>query len=140
MIIRILQIFAVFMMGIGATALAKEPLGFSVTPKSRQEVSLSFAPVVKKVSPAVVNIYAKRLVTRSVSPFGGDPFFDQFFGRGFGMGGMTRQQLESSLGSGVIVNKDGVIITNAHVVKGAQEISVVLSDGREFDATVSLTG
>ena len=140
MVIRILQIAAIFMIGIGATAVAREPLGLTVTPQSREQITLSFAPVVKQVSPAVVNIYTKRVVTRSVSPFGNDPFFEQFFGRGFGFGGgLNRQQVESSLGSGLIIDSKGVIITNAHVVKGAQEISVVLNDGREFDAKVSLS-
>ena len=63
----------------------------------------------------------------------GDPFFEQFFG-----GGLDRSQVESSLGSGVIVDGEGVIVTNAHVVKGAQEISVVLKDGQKFDAKVTL--
>lgn len=97
---------------------------------------LSYAPVVKRVSPAVVNIYTKRVVTRSVSPFSGDPFFQKFFGRAYG--GLSRQQVESSLGSGVIVDPDGLVITNAHVIKGAQEISVGLNDGREFDAELAL--
>lgn len=132
--IRILQIVAVMMIGIGATAFAQ---GRDV-PSSREQVMLSFSPLVKQVSPAVVNIYTKRIVTRKISPFGSDPFFEQFFGRGFG-GGLSKQQIERSLGSGLIVESSGVIITNAHVVKGAQEISVVLNDGREFDAQVSLS-
>lgn len=117
--------------GISAFAQARD------IPSSREQVMLSFSPLVKQVSPAVVNIYTKRVVTRSVSPFAGDPFFGQFFGRGFG-GRLNRQQLESSLGTGVIVDSAGVIVTNAHVIKDAQEISVVLNDGREFDATISL--
>ena len=103
---------------------------------------LSFAPLVKKVSPAVVNIYTKRVITRRYSPFGNDPFFEHFFGREFGSSfgrSFTRKHLESSLGTGLIVNKNGVVITNAHVVKDADEISVVLQDGREFDAKVSLS-
>ena len=131
--IRVLQIVAFIMIGIGATAFAQ---GRDV-PSSREQVMLSYSPLVKQVSPAVVNIYTKRIVRRKVSPFGRDPFFEQFFGQGFG-GGLSKQQLESSLGSGLIVDTSGVIVTNAHVVKGAQEISVVLNDGREFDATVSL--
>lgn len=128
----ILQIFSVFLIGVGATALAqdREP------PLSREQVMLSFAPLVKKVSPAVVNIYAKRVVTRSYSPFMGDPLFERFFGEGFG--GLDRQQVESSLGSGVIIEPEGVVVTNAHVIKGAQEISIGLSDGREFDAKIAL--
>lgn len=140
MITKILKISSVSLVLVGLTTFSPEGrtqnLLSKKVPESRQQVTLSYAPLVKKVSPAVVNIYTKRLVTRRVSPFGGDPFFEQFFGRGFG--GLNRQQVESSLGTGLIVEKDGVIVTNAHVVKGAQEISVVLKDGREFDAKISL--
>lgn len=129
-----LKIAAVMMVLTGAGAFAQD----RVTPDTREQVQLSFSPVVKKVSPAVVNIYAKQLVTSRVSPFGGNPLFEQFFGGQFG-GGLSRQHIESALGSGVIVEEDGVVVTNAHVVKNAQEISVVLSDGREFDAKVSLS-
>ncbi|MEM6781215.1 MAG: Do family serine endopeptidase [Pseudomonadota bacterium] len=128
----ILQICSIFLIMVGATAFAQP----KEAPQSREQVMLSFSPVVKRVSPAVVNIYTKRVVTRRVSPFMGDPFFDQFFGGGFG--GLSRKQVENSLGSGVIVEADGLVITNAHVIKGADEISVVLSDGREFDAKLSL--
>lgn len=106
-------------------------------PNSREEISLSFAPIVKQVAPAVVNIYAKREVTvRTRSPFFNDPFFsmfmdDRIFGR-------MRQQVENSLGSGVIVSSDGIVITNAHVIKDAVEIKVVLNDGREFNADLKL--
>ena len=64
----------------------------------------------------------------------GDPFFDHFFGRSFGFGGIPRQRVESSLGSGAIIDEQGLVVTNAHVIKGADEITVVLSDGREFEA------
>ncbi len=110
-------------------------------PSSQGQIQLSFAPIVKKVSPAVVNIYTKRTVTRRVSPFMNDPFFNQFFGRGNGggaFGGMSKQQVENSLGSGVIVNENGLVVTNAHVIKNASEIKVILSDGREFDARLTL--
>jgi len=117
---------------IGAGAFATE----RNVPQARSQIMLSYAPLVKRVSPAVVNIYTKRVVTKSYSPFGGDPFFEQFFGNSFG--GLNRQQLESALGSGVILDKSGLVVTNAHVIKDAQEISVLLSDGREFDARVSI--
>lgn len=133
MIIRIIQFFAILFIVIGVSTFIEA----QEVPQSRTQVQLSFAPLVKKVSPAVVNIYTKRVVTRRVSPFMADPFFDDFFGRGFG--GLSRRQVENSLGSGLIMGSDGVVITNAHVVKDAQEISVVLNDGREFDARVSLT-
>lgn len=103
-----------------------------ILPETQQDITLSFAPLVKKVAPAVVNIYTKRVVTRRVSPFAADPFFQQFFGDSFGFGGLTRKQVESSLGSGVIVDPSGLIVTNAHVIRDAEEITVILSDGREF--------
>lgn len=105
-------------------------------PQSRADIQLSFAPLVKQTSPAVVNIYAKRIVRermRVISPFMNDPFFGQFFGQGFG-GGAVQERIENSLGSGVIVDASGQIATNTHVIKGALEITVVLADGREFDA------
>ncbi len=105
-------------------------------PASVQQMQLSFAPLVKKTSPAVVNVYTKRVVQeqmRSISPFFNDPFFNQFFNAPE-FGGPVRKRVENSLGSGVIVGADGTIATNHHVIKDATEISVVMSDGREFSA------
>lgn len=107
-------------------------------PEDRAEVQLSFAPLVKRVSPAVVNIYTKRTVQRAVSPFAGDPFFHHFFGDGFGFGGMQRERVESALGSGVIVEADGLIVTNAHVIKDAETITVALANGQEYEARKTL--
>ncbi len=105
-------------------------------PQSKQQISLSFAPVVKQVTPSVINIFTKRVVTRNVSPFANDPVFSQFFnGMGGGMG-FTQKRLENSLGSGVIVDADGLAVTNAHVIRDADEITVALSDGREFPAKI----
>jgi len=112
------------------------------TPTDQASVQLSFAPLVKKVAPAVVNIYTTRtaVTPRYVHPFMNDPFFNQFFGDvpGYSRGGETRKKVEGALGSGVIVSADGLVITNTHVVKGADEVKVILSDGREFPAKVSL--
>lgn len=103
-------------------------------PQQKQEIQLTFAPLVKQVTPAVVNVYAAKQV-RVRSPFADDPFFEQFFGRVI-PNQPTRTQ--SSLGSGVIVDPSGLIVTNYHVIRGADEIKVALSDGREFESKVML--
>ena len=106
-------------------------------PKNQAEVQLSFAPLVAKSAPAVVNVYVRRLVRERSSPFFDDPFFRQFLGRGFGI---PRQRVKNSLGSGVIVGPDGVVVTNHHVIKGRgeAEIKIVLSDKREYPAKIIL--
>ncbi|MBT3359670.1 MAG: Do family serine endopeptidase [Rhodospirillales bacterium] len=109
-----------------------------VAPTSVAEIQLSFAPLVKSAAPAVVNIYTRKVVrTRQSSPLFNDPFFRRFFGRGFGLGlDRPRERVQNSLGSGVIVDEGGVIVTNHHVIDGADEITVVLADRREFDASL----
>lgn len=104
-------------------------------PPSREALQYSFAPIVRTAAPAVVNVYVRSRVQTTESPFAGDPFFRRFFGEQFGR---PSERLQSSLGSGVIVSSDGVIITNTHVVKGRgeTEIRVALADKREFDAKV----
>jgi serine protease Do len=103
-------------------------------PNSPAEVQLSFAPVARKALPAVVNIYSQRTVqTRGFSPLFEDPLFRRFFGDQLPHG-LARRRLQNSLGSGVIVDADGIIVTNHHLVGGADEIRVVLADRREFDA------
>ncbi len=104
-------------------------------PQSRQEIQLSYAPLVKRVAPAVVNIFTtKTVTTRRVSPLFDDPFFRRFFGDTFN--GPTQQRRQNSLGSGVIVASSGVVVTNYHVIEGADEITVILADRREFDARI----
>jgi Do/DeqQ family serine protease len=100
-------------------------------PESTAEMQLSFSPLVRKTAPAVVNVYADKRVTPFYS---GDPFFDQFFNQQM----PNRGQRQSSLGSGVIVSSDGLIITNNHVIANADVIRVALSDGREFAAKIVL--
>lgn len=93
-------------------------------PSSRGEMQLSFAPVAAQAGPAVVNVYAQRVV-RGMSR---DPFFGRF----------SAPRVEQSLGSGVIVRSDGIIVTNNHVIEGARSLKVVLADRREFDAELVL--
>ena len=101
-------------------------------PQSAEQMQLSFAPLVTKTAPAVVNIFTRKVVTRRGNPLFDDPFFSRFFP---GMGGMQRG-VQNSLGSGVIVRPDGLIVTSNHVIDEADEIRVVLSDRREFPASV----
>ena len=115
-----------------APAQAKERV-----PHSMAELKLTFAPVVKKVKPAVVNVYARQVVrTRRLPLLFDDPFFREFFGGG--LPGIPEERVRNSLGSGVIVAPDGRIITNSHVIENATDIRVVLSDGREYEAKVLL--
>lgn len=103
-------------------------------PQDAAQISLSFAPIVKATAPAVVNIYATQIVNERVSPFANDPFFQDFF-RDYGQ---VQPRVQNSLGSGVIVSADGIVVSNFHVVGHATEIRVVLTDRREFAAKVIL--
>jgi Do/DeqQ family serine protease len=101
-------------------------------PSSMGQLQLSFAPIVKRVAPAVVNVYAAHVVENQ-NPFMSDPFFRQFFG-----GGMPRELVQRSLGSGVIVDPSGLVVTNYHVIADASDVKIALSDKREFAADVVL--
>ncbi|MCE8019712.1 Do family serine endopeptidase [Halomonas sp. MCCC 1A11036] len=101
-------------------------------PLARQQGPVSYSEAVEKAAPAVVNIYSSRVVAREEHPLMSDPFFRQFFGDDL----PTQQRLLSSLGSGVIVSADGYVLTNHHVIDGADEIQVALRDGRETLAEV----
>jgi serine protease Do len=98
-------------------------------PQSQAQVQLSYAPIVARAAPAVVNVYSNRIVRQAVNPF-----FQQFFGEG-----PMRSRVEQSLGSGVIVRSDGVILTNHHVVNGGTDIKVALTDRREYTARILLS-
>ena len=130
MIRTIISIFVVLV----ATHMGLAVLAENQVPRSAVEMKLSFAPVVKASAPSVVNIYARRVVEAKENPFANDPFFADLF-RNFGK---PAPQVQNSLGSGVILSPDGLIVSNYHVVGGATEIRVVLNDRREFDAKVLL--
>jgi Do/DeqQ family serine protease len=100
-----------------------------IVPESEAQLRLSFAPVVRAVAPSVVNVYATTISRETLSPFANDPFFRQFFG---GDLFRSRPRESRSLGSGVIVDESGVILTNHHVVKGATDIRVSTPDGHEY--------
>ncbi|MEX2497593.1 MAG: DegQ family serine endoprotease [Wenzhouxiangellaceae bacterium] len=91
----------------------------------------SLAPVLERVTPAVVNVFSSTRVQVRTSPFFNDPFFRRFFDTP----SMPRERVQRSLGSGVIVDAEaGLILTNNHVIDNADEIAVTLQDGREFQA------
>ncbi|MBV9955520.1 MAG: DegQ family serine endoprotease [Pseudolabrys sp.] len=96
------------------------------------ELRLSYVPVVQRVAPAVVNVYAARVV-QNRNPLFDDPIFRRFFGAPGG-----GDPVQRSLGSGVIVDPSGLIVTNVHVIEGADEVKIALADKREFEATIVL--
>jgi Do/DeqQ family serine protease len=116
-------LFGLVIAGAPAPALAQT----RTAPTGAAQMQLSFAPVAARASPAVVNVYADRTIS---NPTYDNPFFQQF--------GVPRERMERSLGSGVIVRADGVIVTNNHVIQGGQTLKVVLNDRREFNARVML--
>ncbi|MFG6137570.1 Do family serine endopeptidase [Halomonas sp. B23F22_10] len=101
-------------------------------PMTRGEGPASYSSAVEQAAPAVVNVYSSRVVKRDSHPLMSDPFFRQFFGDD----APRRQRMLSSLGSGVIVSDDGYVLTNHHVIRGADQIQVALRDGRETLAEV----
>ncbi len=108
-------------------------------PESREQITLSFAPLVRQTAPAVVNIYTSRVVRqRTASPLFDDPFFRRFFGDNVPFG-QPRERTQNVLGSGVIVAPDGLVVTNHHVIANADQVTVVLADRREFDAEIIIS-
>ncbi len=123
---------------LAALAFASPAVAEERAPESAAEITLSFAPVVRRAAPAVVNIYTRKVVQRRASPFAGDPFFERFF-QNFDFPTAPRKRIENSLGSGVVLSADGIVVSNHHVVGEADEITVLLSDRREFEAQVLLS-
>jgi Do/DeqQ family serine protease len=125
---------------IAAALLVAGPLaGHAVAqqravPATPGEMRLSFAPVVKRATPAVVTVSAEKTVENR-NPLLEDPFFRRFFGPNFGPQGPRQQH---SLGSGVIVDASGLVVTNNHVIEGADQVKITLGDRREFDVEVVL--
>ncbi|MBL0318325.1 MAG: Do family serine endopeptidase [Alphaproteobacteria bacterium] len=108
-------------------------------PDNKAQIQYSYAPVVKRTVPAVVNIYTKRKVLeKGYAPLLNDPALRELFGQQL-FAPYVKQKIERSLGSGVIIRPNGLIITSNHVIKDSQEVTVVLQDRREFDAKVVLT-
>jgi Do/DeqQ family serine protease len=102
-------------------------------PTSQAELQLSYAPIVQRVQPAVVNVFATKVV-QNHNPFLDDPIFRRFFG----LQGGPQEQMLRSLGSGVMVDPAGLVVTNVHVIEDADQVKVSLSDKREFEADIVL--
>ncbi|MBN8972478.1 MAG: DegQ family serine endoprotease [Rhizobiales bacterium] len=102
-------------------------------PASQSELRLSYAPIVQRVTPAVVNVYAAKVV-QNHNPLLDDPIFRRFFG----VPGQQPEQMQRSLGSGVMVDPSGLVVTNNHVIEGADQVKVSLADKREFEAEIVL--
>src|SRR5437867_4100406 len=102
-------------------------------PSSAADIRLSYAPIVQRVQPAVVNVYAAKTV-QTRNPLVADPIFRRFFG----VPGQQPEQMQRSLGSGVMVDPSGLVVTNNHVIEGADQVKVSLSDKREFEAEIVL--
>jgi len=103
-------------------------------PSSPTELKLSFAPIVQRTQPAVVNVYAGKTV-QNRNPLLDDPIFRRFFGV---PGNKQPEQMQRSLGSGVMVDASGLVVTNNHVIEGADQVKISLADKREFEAEIVL--
>lgn len=117
---------------INSSLPPEQSIGLKV-PQTKQSNSFVTAAV-NRVGPAVVRIDTERTVSRRLDPFFDDPFFRRFFGEDFTA--QPRQELLRGQGSGFIIDKGGIILTNAHVVNQADKVMVTLKDGRSFEGQV----
>jgi Do/DeqQ family serine protease len=138
MILRLNSLAIAVLVLVGST-LVRAPSGAlgqeRRVPSSPAELRLSYAPVVQRAAPAVVNVYAAKTVSVR-NPLFDDPIFRRFFGVPGGGGG--GEQMQRSLGSGVLVDAAGLVVTNNHVIEGADQVKVSLADKREFEAEIVL--
>src|SRR4051812_14633359 len=126
-----LRIFTALFITI--TAITQAAAQDRRVPASAADVKLSYAPIVQRVQPAVVNVYAAKTV-QNRNPLLDDPVFRRFFG----VPGQQPEQMQRSLGSGVMVDPSGLVVTNNHVIEGADQVKVSLADKREFEAEIVL--
>jgi Do/DeqQ family serine protease len=129
----ILVLSAVIAVSLAAPAPAQDRR----VPGTTTELRLSYAPVVQRAAPTVVNVYAAKTVVNNSNPLFDDPIFRRFFGIPGGGGG-GGEQVQRSLGSGVLVDPSGLVVTNNHVIEGADQVKVSLADKREFEAEMVL--
>jgi len=118
---------------VTAPAISQDRLPERRVPGSAADIRLSYAPILQRVQSAVVNVYAAKVV-QNHNPLLDDPIFRRFFG----VPGQQREQIQRSLGSGVMVDPSGLVVTNNHVIEGADQVKVSLSDKREFEAEIVL--
>ncbi|HJZ20855.1 MAG TPA: DegQ family serine endoprotease [Bradyrhizobium sp.] len=116
-----------------APAISQDRLPERRVPGSSADIRLSYAPILQRVQSAVVNVYAAKVV-QNHNPLLDDPIFRRFFG----VPGQQREQVQRSLGSGVMVDPSGLVVTNNHVIEGADQVKVSLPDKREFEAEIVL--
>ena len=121
---------------LAITIAGPAPAQTAAVPQSSAEIKLSFSPIVKRAAPAVVNVYGARQQKGPRNPLLDDPFFRRFFGGP--EGGAPPERLQRALGSGVIADASGLVITNHHVIENMTEVKVALADKREFEAEIVL--